>query len=136
MAGRKPRSPGRPRRVSESSPPAVRRLLLDTHVWLWWQADSARLGKSARRAIAGAGEVYFSAASGWEIAIKVALGKLTLPPGADIVAELGRNDFRALPVDFLHGASLRALPKIHRDPFDRMLIAQAAAEGLTLVTSD
>jgi PIN domain nuclease of toxin-antitoxin system len=116
--------------------PGARRLLLDTHVWLWWQIDDRRLGESARKAIASAPEVRLSAASVWEIAIKSALGKLTLPRGADILEELDRDGFMPLAVEVEHAARLRELPLLHRDPFDRMLISQALSEGLTLVTAD
>ena len=115
---------------------APRRLLLDTHVWLWWQADDPRLGPAARRNIHSAAEVRFSAASAWEIAIKSALGKLRLPRGADIDAELARDGFVPLAVEIAHADGVRALPALHRDPFDRLLVAQALAEGLTLVTAD
>lgn len=81
---RPPRAASRPSLTIGES----RRLLLDTQVWLWWQSDDARLGPAARSAIAGASEVRFSAASAWEIQIKVALGKLTLPRHCDISAEL------------------------------------------------
>ncbi len=112
------------------------RLLLDTHVWLWWQANDRRLGPRARDVIRDASEVRFSAASAWEIAIKTGLGKLRLPPDADIDGELKRVGFAALPVTVGHAALVRTLPPLHRDPFDRMLVAQALAEGLTLVTAD
>jgi PIN domain nuclease of toxin-antitoxin system len=110
--------------------------LLDTHVWLWWQADDRRLGSAARNAISAAAEVRFSAASAWEIAIKVSIGQLRLPRGADIDAELRRDGFRSLGVDITHTAALMGLPRLHRDPFDRMLVAQAMVEGLTLATAD
>ncbi len=115
---------------------APRRLLLDTHAWLWWQMDDPRLGAAARRAIAGAVEVRLSAASVWEMAIKAGLGKLTLPKDAAIHEELLNDGFLPLPVDIAHSDLVRALPPLHRDPFDRMLIAQALAEGLTVVTAD
>ena len=118
------------------SPFATRRLLLDTHVWLWWQADDRRLGARARHAIGTATEVRFSAASAWEIAIKVSLGKLTLPRGVDIESALALDGFRPLPVEVAHAEALRALPALHRDPFDRMLVAQAQSEGLTIMTAD
>jgi PIN domain nuclease of toxin-antitoxin system len=126
---------GRARRAA-AEPLAPRRLLLDTHVWLWWQANDRRLGPAARRIIGAAAEVRFSAASAWEIAIKCGLGKLELPPGADIDAELARDGFLALPVEIAHADGVRALPPVHRDPFDRLLVAQAHAEGLALVTAD
>jgi PIN domain nuclease of toxin-antitoxin system len=115
---------------------APRRLLLDTHVWLWWQADDSRLGPAARRYLASAREVRFSAASAWEIAIKCAIGKLTLPKNADIEYELERDGFVPLSVDIAHTDAVRTLPALHRDPFDRLLVAQALAEGLTIITAD
>ena len=126
------------RRVREdpSSPYAARRLLLDTHAWLWWQAGDRRLGPLARKAIVEAAEVLFSAASAWEIAIKVSSGKLRPPRGASIEKELELDGFHPLPVRFYHAEAVRALPTIHGDPFDRMLVAQAKSEGLTLVTAD
>ena len=115
---------------------APRRLLLDTHVWLWWQADDARLGPQTRRLLQRASEVRFSAASAWEIAIKMAIGKLMLPKGADIGAELENSGFLALPVEVTHAEDVRRLPPLHKDPFDRLLVAQARVEGLALVTVD
>jgi PIN domain nuclease of toxin-antitoxin system len=119
--------------VVELSP---RRLLLDTHVWLWWQAGDARLGTQAEQLLQRASEVRFSAASAWEIAIKVGVGKLTLHKDADIGAELSHSGFLALAVDIAHAEEVRRLPLLHRDPFDRLLVAQARVEGLTLVTAD
>lgn len=128
----------RVQRVAEvpESPFATRRLLLDTHVWLWWQADDRRLGALARHAIRTATEVWFSAASAWEIAIKASLGKLTLPRGADIESALALDGFRPLPVAITHAEAVRTLRVLHRDPFDRMLVAQARCEGLTILTAD
>ena len=119
--------------VSELVP---RRLLLDTHVWLWWQAGDARLGPQTRHLLQRASEVRLSAASAWEMAIKMAIGKLTLPKGADIAAELAHSGFLTLPVEIVHAEDVRRLPPLHRDPFDRLLVAQARVEGLTLVTAD
>lgn len=116
------------------SPPT--RLLLDTQVWIWWQADDARLGPVAREGIVAATDVRFSAASAWEIAIKTALGKLKLPPRSDLLAELEYHGFQALPIEIGHALRVARLPGIHRDPFDRMLAAQAIVEGLTLMTAD
>lgn len=115
------------------------RLLLDTHAFLWWLADSRRLGREARNAIAEPGaQVWLSAASAWEIAIKALLGRLDLggPPEVVVPRELKRNAFHALAVTVPHALAVRALPPHHRDPFDRLLIAQARMEQLALVTSD
>lgn len=110
------------------------KLLLDTHVFLWWQEDSKKLRADARRAIAGADRVWVSAASAWEVAIKVALGKLKIPgPFTEAVEQ---SQFSALPIEFEHAALVGRLPHHHADPFDRMLIAQAIVEGATVVTHD
>jgi PIN domain nuclease of toxin-antitoxin system len=110
------------------------RLLLDTHAFLWWRADDLRLGATARDAIAQADIVAVSAASAWEAAIKARLGRLRLPePFAKGVADSG---FAELPVRFVHAERATQLPRHHDDPFDRMLVAQAEIEGLTLVTHD
>jgi len=109
------------------------RLLLDTHVLIWWD-KGARLGQSAQRAIRDADQVYVSAVSGWEIAIKMSLGKLVAKRTvADAMADSG---FEELPVRLRHAEMLASLAPHHRDPFDRMLIAQAKSEGLTVVTRD
>jgi PIN domain nuclease of toxin-antitoxin system len=109
-------------------------LLLDTHVLLWWASDDARLGPTARSAIQGAGRaVFVSAVTAWEIAIKQALGRLDAPDLAELLSSQG---FRELALSVRHGLDAGALPPVHRDPFDRALIAQAAREGLTLVTAD
>jgi PIN domain nuclease of toxin-antitoxin system len=110
------------------------KLLLDTHALLWWFADSPVLSPSARAAVASSDDVWVSAASAWEIAIKRALGKLDAP--ADLVTALDESGFRPLPIVVLHAAVAGALPRHHDDPFDRMLVAQAQIEGLTIVTSD
>ena len=110
------------------------KLLLDTHVLLWWREASARIGSDVRQAIATADEVVVSAASAWEVAIKVALGKLRIPsPLDDAVRDSG---FDALPITFSHAAAVTGLAPHHADPFDRMLIAQALVEQLTIVTHD
>jgi PIN domain nuclease of toxin-antitoxin system len=110
------------------------RLLLDTHVVLWWRTDSARLKPAVRRAIGTTDIVWVSAASGWEIAIKQALGKLRIQDSfAGMVAE---SDFLELPVTLKHAEQLLDLPAHHTDPFDRMLIAQAHVESATIVTHD
>ena len=113
----------------------MRRLLLDTHVFLWWLADHPRLGAQAKAAIADmANPVFISAASGWEIAIKRQLGKLSAPDNLDAAVEAAGFDH--LPITFFHGEQAGLLPGHHRDPFDRMLVAQAQAEGLVIVTAD
>ena len=110
-------------------------LLLDTHALLWWLADDAALKTEAREAIRDASSIiYVSAASAWEISIKKALGKLDAPD--DLHATLVANHFQPLPITILHATSTGQLPRHHDDPFDRMLIAQAQAEQLTLVTHD
>ena len=110
------------------------RLLLDTHVFLWWRANSPLLGETARAAIAGADLVFVSVASAWEAAIKAALGRLRLPESfeAGVIA----SRFERLPVAFPHAAAVASLPHHHGDPFDRMLVVQCLSEGLTLVTHD
>jgi PIN domain nuclease of toxin-antitoxin system len=109
-------------------------LLLDTHVFLWWRANDARLGAAAREAIANADLVFVSVASAWEAAIKIALGRLVLPEpfGRGVDA----SGFQRLPVAFEHAEAAGALPRHHADPFDRMLVAQASLEGCTLVSHD
>lgn len=110
------------------------KLLLDTHVFLWWRLDSRRLARAARETIATAEIVWVSAASGWEIAIKRQLGRLKLDePFAFLVED---SDFSALHVTFAHAEQTGALPAHHSDPFDRMLVAQARVEGATVVTHD
>jgi PIN domain nuclease of toxin-antitoxin system len=110
------------------------RLLLDTHVVLWWSEQSRRLKATLRKQIAQADEVFVSAASAWEVNIKVSLGKLSVPgPLMEVVESSG---FSALPVTFEHAEAVKGLPALHSDPFDRLLVAQAQVEGLHLVTSD
>jgi PIN domain nuclease of toxin-antitoxin system len=111
------------------------RLLLDTHTLLWWLADDPRLAEQARTAMGDpANDAFVSAASAWEIAIKAGLGKVSMPD--DLVEQLAANSFTALPVQMTHALAVRHLPDHHRDPFDRLLVAQAQIEGLTLVTAD
>jgi PIN domain nuclease of toxin-antitoxin system len=110
------------------------RLLLDTNALLWW-LEGQGLTDQAREAIADPGNlVAVSAVSAWEISIKKALGKLTAPD--DLEHQLRGGGFTPLPVTIAHGIAAGRLPRHHDDPFDRMLIAQAAAEGLTIVTRD
>lgn len=108
-------------------------LLLDTHVLIWWD-EGRRLSPGARRAIAAADAVYVSAASAWEIAIKIGLGRLR--PTRTVQEAATDSGFLELPVTFRHAELVAHLPVHHRDPFDRLLIAQAEAERLTLVTRD
>lgn len=111
-------------------------LLLDTHVLLWALDDNPLLSREARSAITdGANVVFVSAATAWEISIKKALGKLRAPPG-DYLAELKRHRFTPLDISSEHALAVESLPPHHADPFDRMLVAQATVERLTLVTHD
>lgn len=111
------------------------RLLLDTHVLLWWLADDPALPDAQRSAIADpASIVYVSAASAWEIVIKKALGKLEAPDELGVALTASELEELAITVD--HAEALAKLPVHHRDPFDRMLAAQATVEDLTLVTVD
>jgi PIN domain nuclease of toxin-antitoxin system len=111
------------------------RLLLDTNAFIWWIDDSRRLRAPARDAIRSPeNEVVVSAVSAWEIALKVRLRKLRFD--ADLVEQTDVNDFQRLEITFEHASAAGALPLHHRDPFDRMLAAQARHEGLTLVTDD
>ncbi len=109
-------------------------LLLDTHVVLWWQRDDRRLNRAARQAIAQADIVWVSAVSGWEVAIKMGLGRLRL--SEPFRALLAADDFTELPLNLAHTSRLEQLPPHHADPFDRMLIAQALVERTTLVSHD
>src|SRR5687768_11857355 len=110
----------------------MKRVLLDTEALIWWDANDARLGSQARARIQEADDVYVSAASVWEIVIKIALGKLrTTRRPAVAVADGG---FRELPVTFEHAEAVATLPRYHSDPFDRLIIAAGRAEGLTIVT--
>lgn len=113
----------------------MQRLLLDTHAFLWWISDDLQLGDRARDTIADTrNDIYVSAASGWEIAIKKSISKITAPDNLDAIVE--DAGFLHLPITFFHGEQAGNLPQHHKDPFDRMLVAQAQAEGLTIVTRD
>jgi len=115
------------------------RLLLDSHVFLWWLRDDRRLSRRARAAIAAPGaSVVVSAASIWEIAIKLSLGKLQWRdrPGATLERSITACGFGELPVTARHAATVRNLPPHHGDPFDRLLVAQALTEDLRIVTAD
>ena len=113
-------------------------ILLDTHTFLWWVADDPRLSAKARTTVTNADDVFLSVASCWEMAIKVSLEKLTLPRPVDrfVSEHLGLNQFALLPVDLEHASRVAALPFHHRDPFDRLLVAQAQIEDLTILTAD
>jgi len=112
------------------------KLLLDTHALIWWLADDRRLGPSARALIADpANQVLVSVVSLWEMVIKVRIGKLEAEIGA-VERALVRNNFSRLPIAPLHLSSLSSLPSHHRDPFDHLLIAQAAAEDAMIVSDD
>ena len=109
------------------------RLLLDTHVLIWWD-EGAALSKRAADAIRRAEQVYVSAVSGWEIAIKASLGRIE--SSRSVTDATRESGFEELPVRLAHAEALQDLPVVHKDPFDRLLVAQARAEGLTLVTRD
>lgn len=111
------------------------RLLLDTHIYIWAVMDHQKLTESIRTLILEADDVFVSSASIWEIAIKARLGKLEANIDL-LVAEITASGFKALPIHVTHAAMVRQLPDIHRDPFDRILIAQAQCEPLQLLTSD
>ncbi|MBF6618696.1 MAG: type II toxin-antitoxin system VapC family toxin [Patulibacter sp.] len=111
------------------------KLLLDTNILIWFLQGSSRIGDEDRALIeSGASEVSVSAVSIFEIATKVAISKLTAPH--DLAALVTGAGFRALPLGMRHAEAVRDLPLHHRDPFDRLLVAQARIEGLTLITAD
>jgi PIN domain nuclease of toxin-antitoxin system len=115
------------------------RLLLDTYVWLWMVARPDRLGADARAALEDhESTLFLSAASVWEMAIKYALGKLALPepPALFVPPRLSRDGVLPLPVELRHAAAVAQTPLHHRDPFDRLIVAQAEAEDLILCTAD
>ncbi|PIE90752.1 MAG: PIN domain nuclease [Acidobacteria bacterium] len=112
------------------------RYLLDTQPFLWWLREDPMLGEKTSGIIADAdNEIYVSAVSLWEMSIKKGIGKLKLPnlSMSEVVVSQG---FLPLPIDFVHAEKAGVLPKHHRDPFDRMLVAQAQIEGLILITKD
>ncbi|ORA76976.1 type II toxin-antitoxin system VapC family toxin [Mycobacterium malmoense] len=117
----------------------MKRYLVDTHVWLWMQSDPDRLRDEAREIVQDArNSVLLSAASAWEIAIKYRLGKLPLPeaPASYLPDRMRRSGTSPLPVDHAHALRTAELPDHHRDPFDRLLIAQAQLLDLTIMTAD
>lgn len=111
------------------------RLLLDTHLFLWSVTDSPRLSAETRSSILGADEVYVSAVSIWEVAIKAGLGKIQ-GDVRQLAEAIGASGFVSLPMTALHAAAVAELPPHHRDPFDRLLVAQAMTEPLILLTAD
>jgi PIN domain nuclease of toxin-antitoxin system len=115
------------------------RALLDTHALLWWFTDDAKLARRARAVIGKAdNEILISAASAWEIATKVRLGKLADPTGLAmrLGEQIAEEGFRELGITLDHGRRAGALPDHHKDPFDRMLVAQAQAEGIPIVSNE
>ena len=114
-------------------------VLLDTHAFLWWIADNAELSPRAREVIRdGDNTLFLSAASGWEIAIKAKLGRLQLPDNLErfVIEHMSLNAITSLPIHLSHVLHVYSLPDHHRDPFDRMLIAQSQLEKLPIVTRD
>ncbi len=114
-------------------------ILLDTHAFLWWITDSPRLSETARELIGDRNNtLYWSAASSWEVSIKYALGRLPLPEAPEIFlpSELQKNHIESLHVTDAYAFQAGKLPLHHRDPFDRMLVAQAQLESLSLLTND
>jgi PIN domain nuclease of toxin-antitoxin system len=115
------------------------RILLDTHCWLWWLIAPERLSPSGIETIrARDNELFLSAASAWEIAIKYSAGRLRLPiePAEFVRSRLAASETVALAVQHYHALQVVHLPPHHRDPFDRLLIAQAQVEALTIMTAD
>ncbi|MBI4309270.1 MAG: type II toxin-antitoxin system VapC family toxin [Candidatus Omnitrophica bacterium] len=115
------------------------KILLDTHVFLWWIIDSPKLSARAEAVIRDeSNTLFFSAACGWEIAIKTQLGRLHIPqtPERFIPEQLARNGMESLPISITHALHVAKLPALHRDPFDRMLVSQAQIERLPILTID
>jgi PIN domain nuclease of toxin-antitoxin system len=115
------------------------RALLDTHAFLWWISDDARLSERCRAIISsGVNEILFSAVSAWEIAVKVGLGRLAVPGNLEnyTLEQVSRNRFELLPISISHALRVSRLPNHHKDPFDRMLVAQAQVEKVTILTGD
>ncbi|MEA1967480.1 MAG: type II toxin-antitoxin system VapC family toxin [Thermodesulfobacteriota bacterium] len=115
------------------------KILLDTHAFLWWITDDPQLSKNASALIVNSSNyLYWSSASSWEVAIKYSLGRLPLPdsPSQFIMEELEKNQIESLPITDYHAFSAGMLPLYHKDPFDRMLIAQAINESMILLSCD
>lgn len=115
------------------------KFLLDTHAFLWWITEDKRLSNKAFEIIGNADhEIYLSVVSGWEIAIKAKLKKLSLPrsPQKFILQQIEQNNFSVLPIQMKHALAVYSLPNHHDDPFDRLLIAQSITEKIPLITVD
>jgi PIN domain nuclease of toxin-antitoxin system len=115
------------------------KVLLDTHVLLWWLVDDPRLSERARQVVSDpSAAVYFSAVSSWELAIKFALGRLELPapPRSFVPRVLQEQSIRSLDITHAHALDVADLPAHHRDPFDRLLVAQARVEKVGIVSGD
>ncbi len=113
--------------------------LLDTHTFLWWITDDCRLSNRVREIICSMdSELYLSAASGWEMAIKAGIGKLSLPGNLEsfVFEQMSINSINSLPVRMAHALYVYELPDYHRDPFDKLLVAQARMENIPILTSD
>jgi PIN domain nuclease of toxin-antitoxin system len=113
--------------------------LLDTHTFLWWNMDDAQLSSLAKEIIAdGSNDIFLSAATAWEIAIKTARGRLELPedPTRYVSSRMNLHGFQALPVQIHHAVQVYKLPMHHADPFDRLLIAQSQIESMPLISID
>jgi PIN domain nuclease of toxin-antitoxin system len=115
------------------------RYLLDTHAFIWWIDNDARLSARAQAVVRDPdNEILVSAGTAWEIAIKAGLGQLEIPRDLPEImpGQISANGFAVLPISLVHALYVARLPLLHRDPFDRILVAQAAVENLTLVTAD
>jgi len=115
------------------------RVLLDTRAFIWWVTNNSQLSDAARACIADSdNNVFLSTASAWEVVIKVNIGKLVLPepPKSYIPSRLASNQFESLPIQMNHVLQVTALPNHHRDPFDRILIAQSQVEQMPILTAD
>ncbi len=115
------------------------KVLLDTHTFLWWVADDPQISVTAKNIIANPdNDIYLSVVSAWEIIIKVGTGKLSLsePPEIYIPTRIASNQFEVLPVQISHILEINSLPSLHKDPFDRLLIAQSLVENFPLITVD
>ena len=111
------------------------KLLLDTHTLIWWLANNPTLSQAAKKAISNPDNlVFISAASAWEMAIKRSLGKLDAPD--DLERQIKNHNFQPLPITITHGLAVEKLPHHHNDPFDRIIIAQATWESMTVITRD